>query len=128
MVMVQHLQPISNNSSSKTTYVPAILSSTRDVPVTCFIKEGLLIPISSHELVAKVLRPFFIQLSTVEDGYIATSPISDLYELEMSVPNAVRNYLYSLADELIWLQEKKDNLSAPLLQQLETIQSYISIV
>lgn len=110
---------------SKATFVA---NTKLPVSLTHFVKAGLLISTSSQEDVAVVLQLFSIQLSTVEGGYIATSPISDLYELGMSVPNVVRNYLYSLADELIWLQNKKDDLSLPLLHQLENIQSYISVI
>ena len=96
--------------------------------LTHFIKEGLLITVPSNNQVAKIIRPFYIQLSLIADGYIVTSPISDIYELEPSIQDAVRNYLYSLVDEIIWFQDKRENLSVLLVKQLENIQTYISFV
>ncbi len=107
----------------------AFVANTKfSVQLTHFIKEGLLIPIPFNKQVAKILKPFYIQLLLTADGYMATSRISDIYELEPSIQEAVRNYLFSLVDEVIWLEEKRENLSALLAQQLENIQTYISFV
>jgi hypothetical protein len=114
-------------SDLKTVSVLAVSHSTTNA-FMCFIKKGLVIPVPVHEKKAIVRQDFYIQLVPVDEGFVATSSISDIYEQETSVGNVVRNYLYSLVDELIWLDTQKENLSASLLDQFHSLQSYISIV
>lgn len=92
------------------------------------IKKGLAIPVSGSEKKIVIRRAFYIQLCPVEEGFVATSPITDIYEQESSVDNAVRSYLYSLADEFLWFETRGKNLSESMLDQFHSIQSYVSIV
>lgn len=94
----------------------------------CFVKKGLSIPVSGHEKGIQVRQTFYILLAPTEEGFVATSPIADVYEVELLVRDAVRNYLYSLADELLWLEERKDSLSDSMLKQLYKLQLYIGFV
>jgi hypothetical protein len=95
--------------------------------VIWYINRGILISSPSLRKSAKVLKSFSIQILLVEEGYIATSSISDIYELGDFVGEAVLCYLYSLVDELLWFQEQKEHLSLAMLNQLERIQAFISI-
>lgn len=91
------------------------------------IKKGLSIPVPGYEKKVVVRKTFYIQLLPAEEGLVATSPIADIYEQESSVGDAVRNYLHSLVDELLWLDARKENLSASMLEQFHRIQAYVSI-
>ncbi len=123
MTTIAHRSPEIYNS--KTTSIPTTFIPAREVSTIFLIKAGVMIPIPAHKKFVSVLRPFYIWLMHVEEGYAASSLISDIYEQEESVGSAIRSYLYSLADELLWLQERKENLSKPLLEQLITMQAYL---
>jgi hypothetical protein len=92
------------------------------------IRKGIIIPRLSAKRRAKVLRPFSIQLLSAEYGYIAISNISYVYELEATKSSAVRSYLYSLVDELVWLEEQKESLADGLLAELEQLKTYLELV
>lgn len=117
-----------NTLNSKTTSSPITTTSAKEVPTVCFIKAGFVLPMPLHRTYANVLQTFYIQLAATDDGYIATSPISDIYEQDVSAGDAVRKYLYSLVDELLWLREHKEDVSDMIRKQLDLIQSYISII
>lgn len=120
--------------SSDTTSIPVVdlrvadaifqAESTRK----CDIREGVLIPRLSPNASARVIRPFSIQLIPSEEGYIAVSDLCNITELENTMGEAVRSYLYSLVDELLWLQKHAENLSKPLREELTRIKTYIRIV
>jgi len=117
-----------NTLNSKTTSSPIVTASAKEVPTICFIKEDFLLPLPTYRTYAKVLQTFYLQLVPTDDGYVATSPISDICEQDVSAGDAVRKYLYSLADELLWLREQKENLSDAVHKQLDNIQSYMKIM
>jgi hypothetical protein len=94
----------------------------------CSIREGLLISRPRPKCSARVIQTFSIQLFPSEEGYIAASDLCNITEIEETVGEAVRSYLYSLVDELAWLQKHKEQLSKPLFEELNRIRSYISIV
>ena len=125
MTTIPYTQRGTNRTSSQTISTPPIPVTAHDVNIVINIVQG--VSIATKEHLVKVLRPFSVKLLFENYEYIATSPISDLYEVDASAGSAVSSYLYSLADELFWLEERKDNLSTPLLKQLETLQSYLSI-
>lgn len=119
-------------SNSQTIPSPAVSlpmaeASTANT-LLCFINKGLTIPASGYKKNAVIRQTFYIQLFPTEDGFVATSPITDIYEQGNSIGDAVRNYLYSLADELLWFEARKKNLSASMLDQFHSIQSYVSVV
>jgi hypothetical protein len=84
-----------------------------------------LIPYPKH---ARVLQPFHVKVERVEEGFIATSPISDVYELGETFAQAVSNYLYSLVDEIMWFQDHKESLSPSMLKDFGKLLSYLSLV
>ncbi len=71
----------------------------------CLINKGVLISGPNFTRSAEVLKSLSLQVLLVEEGYIATSSISDIYEMGDFIGEAVLHYLYSLVDELLWLQE-----------------------
>ena len=77
---------------------------------------------------AKVLQSFSIKVRPVEDGYVATSNKSDVYELGETSAQAVSNYLSSLVDELIWFQEHQDCLSPSLLKDYYKLHFHLRLV
>ena|SRR5579864_3307061 len=87
------------------------------------IREGVLIPRSSPNASARVIQPFSIQLYLTEEGYIAASDLCNITELEKTMSEAVRSYLYSLIDELVWLQKYKESLAKPLREELDRIKA-----
>jgi hypothetical protein len=117
------------NPGTKSTSIVdmAVASAIIRAKSNCYLKKGIVIRRLRPKTEAEVLQPFIIQLTLVEDGYIATSDISNIYELEATVGDAVRSYLYSLVDELIWLQKHKENLSGSILEELNQIQDYLKI-
>ena len=120
--------------SSKTTCVPkdllnAVSSQTRgsiySVARLINIKRDFLI---LYPRKARVLQSFSIKLQPVEEGFIATSDISDIYELCETSAQAVSNYLYSLVDEIIWFQEHQESLSPSMLKDFDKLQFYLRLV
>ncbi|GAC1631629.1 MAG: hypothetical protein NVS4B11_32010 [Ktedonobacteraceae bacterium] len=130
MVTAQYPKEL-NTLNSKSTSFSASSFPVRDISTVnvtnCLINKGIFISSPSLRKSAKVLKSFSIQILLVEEGYVATSPISDIYELGDFIGEAVLRYLYSLVDELIWLQEQKGYLSVPMLNQLDRIQAHLSI-
>jgi hypothetical protein len=93
-----------------------------------YIHQGVEISISNPKATAIVMQPFIIAIAPTEDEYIASSRISNVYELEATPGQAVRNYLKALVDELVWLQKHEDNLSASIHRELRLLQNYLRIV
>ncbi len=77
---------------------------------------------------AIVTQPFVIELIPREGGYLATSDISNAYELGATAGQALRNYLEFLADELLWLQKNEKDLSPSIQEDLRLLQCYLQIV
>jgi hypothetical protein len=93
----------------------------------CYIERGVEISRLHPKIHAVVVKSFPIHITKVEDGYVATSDICNIYELEANIGDAVRNYLYSLVDELIWLEKEENNLWPMFLEQLKEIRNHITI-
>jgi len=103
------------------------LYSTTDL-ANAPIREGLLISRPRPKCSARVIQTFSIQLFPSEEGYIAASDLCNITEIEETVGEAVRSYLYSLVDELVWLQKQKESLSEVMLGDLRKLQLYLSLV
>lgn len=95
---------------------------------SCTIREGVLLSLPGSSVHANVVRAFSIQLLPTDDGYLATSFLSDICELELTRGNVVRKYLSSLLDELLWLRENEENLSDILMKELKRIEEYLVIL
>ena len=120
--------------SSKTTSVPkdwlkTVASQTRS-SISSVVR---LININRSFLIlyprkARVLQAFYIKVQPVEEGFVAASDISDVYELGETSAQAVSNYLYSLVDEIIWFQEHQESLSSPMLEDFHKLQFHLRLV
>lgn len=96
--------------------------------VCCNINKDVEIHINELDASAIVRRPFVIGLTRTEDGYMASSRISNAYELGVTPYQAIRSYLEFLVDELIWLRKNEENLSASIHEELYLLQGYLRIV
>jgi hypothetical protein len=96
--------------------------------VGCSIGKNLRIRIHKPEATAIVIRPIMIGLSPTEEGYMASSHISNAYELGATPYQAISNYLEFLVDELLWLRNNEENLSSSIREELYLLQSYLRIV
>jgi Ca2+-binding EF-hand superfamily protein len=67
-------------------------------------------------------------MQRTEKGFIAVSDISDVYELGESASQAIINYLFSLVDELIWFQKRKESLSRSLFKDSTKLRFYVGLV
>jgi signal transduction histidine kinase len=94
----------------------------------CLIYPYVGISISHPRATAMVIQPFVVELTPREGGYMATSDISNAYELGATAGQALRNYLEFLVDELIWLQNHEEDLSSSIHEDLRLLQSYLRIV
>lgn len=94
--------------------------------VGCSIGKN--VEISNPEATAIVIRPIMIGLTSTEEGYMASSHISNAYELGATLHQAISNYLEFLVDELLWLRNNEENLSSSIHEELYLLQSYLRIV
>ncbi len=126
--------PLYHAISSETTPLPIVdfraanTISQVESAIKCLIKEGFLISRPHPHGSARVSRSFSIFLLPTEEGYVATSDLCNIYELEQTMSDAIWSYLYSLIDELIWLEKNAEHLSTPLKEELDRIKTYIKIV
>ncbi|HJT60026.1 MAG TPA: hypothetical protein VJ761_26185 [Ktedonobacteraceae bacterium] len=84
--------------------------------------------ISTSEATAIVIQPFIVEVAPSEDEYLATSSISNVYELGITPDQALTRYLESLLDELVWLERNEEIFSSSILEELRLLQSYVRIV
>ena len=96
--------------------------------ISCNVYPGVNISIDEPKATAIVIRPFVIELTPTEDGYMATSRISHAFELGSTLFQAVRNYLEFLVDEILWLQKNLGQLSPSIQEDLRRLQHYLRIV
>lgn len=102
----------------------------RSIAIKSCVKQNTKISLSNSTITALVIQPFTIdiKLSETEDEYMATSSISNGFELEATPSQARESYLRSLVDDLFWLQKHKEELSPSILEELYILQHYIQIV
>jgi hypothetical protein len=91
---------------------------TEDKKRDYYMHPGIEASISDPQAAAVTIRPFVIEITPTEEGFVATSDIATVYELEATPSLALKSYLKSLVDELIWLQSNKESLS-PSIRQLK---------
>ena len=93
----------------------------------CPIHSGTRIRLDKLKTTVVVTRPFVIELTPTEDGYMASSRISNAFELGSTLSEAARNYLEFLADELLWLHRNLEHLSPPLQEGFHLLQHYLRV-
>lgn len=96
--------------------------------VGCNINPGVKISIEESEVTAIITRPFVIGLTRTEEGYMASSRISNAYEVGVTPYQAIKRYLEFLVDELLWLKKNEENLSASIHEEFSLLQKYLQIV
>ena len=121
------LQSLSRANSRTTTSSVGIANASKG-RVYYTIREDYKISVSHPEAAAIVMRSFIVEVSPTEEEYIATSGISNAYELGATPGQAIRTYLEFLVDELIWLQKREENLSPSIHEELHLLQDYLRIV
>ena len=103
------------------------LPDFKQVKTVFVIHPGVGISVSHPQATAIVIQPFIIEIAPSEGEYLATSRISNVYELGAMPGQAVMRYLKSLVDELVWLQKHQKSLSASIREELRLLQSYVTI-
>lgn len=93
-----------------------------------FIHQEARIKILDPQTAAVVEQPFIVEVAPIESGFLATSGISNAYELGDTPDQALGNYLGFLVDELIWLQTHEKELSPSIAEDLRLLQGYLRIV
>jgi len=75
-----------------------------------------------------VLQSFIVEIALTEtkEEYIATSNISNVYELAETASQTLKSYLQALVDELAWLQKNEKSLSPSIQEELYHLQYYIA--
>ena len=95
---------------------------------TCNIYRDIEVSIDEPKVTAIVIHPFVIELTPTEEGYMATSRISNAFELGSTLFQATKNYLEFLVDEILWLQKNVEQLSPSIQEDLRCLQRYLRIV
>lgn len=118
--------------NSKTTSVSQDLLNTASSQTRSIYSVAGIINIARDFLIlyprkARVLQSFYIKVEPVEEGFVATSPISDVYESGDTFVQAVTNCLYSLVDEIIWFQEHQASLSPSMLKDFDKLQLHLRL-
>ncbi len=127
LTIVADLQNLSSPNSRTTTSWVGTPSGNKG-SVYYSIHEGYKIRVSDSQATAIVIQPFDVRISPTEEEYIATSYISNLFELGETPGQAIRNYLEMLVDALTWLKKHEANLSPSVFEELRLLQSYLRIV
>jgi|SRR5450755_67978 hypothetical protein len=135
---VQNPQQDYVSKASQTTPAPAdLIRTTSENRGVYSVRQGMLpgIHIRRGFVIdipdvgrAKVLNSFYIKMQRAEEGFIAVSDISDVYELGESASQAIIHYLFSLVDELIWFQKRKESLSRSLFKDFTKLRYYVGLV
>ena len=91
------------------------------------VYPGVKIKLENPEFTVVVIHSFVIELTATEEGFMATSRISNAFELGSTLYQATKNYLEFLADEFLWLQRNLEHLSHALQDGLRLLQYYLRI-
>jgi len=122
---------VDSRVSSGTTSIAAEKQiASANTPLPNIILPNFKISISDPNVTGIVIRPFIVEitLTETEEEYIATSHMSNTFELAATPAQALKSYLKALVDELAWLQKNEKSLSPSILEELDHLQCYIRIV
>jgi hypothetical protein len=75
-----------------------------------------------------ITKQFPVILSFEENVFLATTPITDEYEVGYTQAGALKNFLNNLADHFQWLTVEETNLGIPLEKELQGLRGFIRIV
>ena len=114
------------NSRTTTTYAVAGNANTWR---GCYpIREGITIHVSRPNATAIVIQSFDVEVKLVGEEYIASSNISNTFEIGATPGRAIKNYLELLVDDLTWLEKHKANLSPSVHEDFQLLQKYVRTV
>lgn len=92
------------------------------------IRKGMQIHVYHPDATANVELLFYVEVRLVGEEYIASSSISNSFEIGETPGQAIKNYLELLVDKLIWLEKHQAELSPSIRQDFRLLQSYVRIV
>src|SRR5438128_1909237 len=81
------------NSETTTLERKRVFASANIGNINYYIHQGTTISVSNPQATARVIQPFVIEVVPSEEEYLATSRISNTYELGATPGQAVKNYL-----------------------------------
>lgn len=114
--------------NSKTTTTRPGIANINTGSQSYVIHQDVEIHLSVPSYTAKVIQPFVVEVTPKDDEWMATSPISNIFEFGTTPGLAVMNYLSALTEGLIWLQQQKATLSPAIQEELYLLQRYLQIV
>jgi len=123
--------PVDSRTSSGTTSIAAMkYIASANIPLMNLVRSNFKISISDPKVTGIVIRPFIVEITLTEtrEEYIATSRISNTFELAATPAQALKSYLRALVDELAWLEKNEKSLSPSIFEELNHLQCYIRIV
>ncbi|HLJ32447.1 MAG TPA: hypothetical protein VKU38_02300 [Ktedonobacteraceae bacterium] len=91
------------------------------------IHEGTQIRVYHPDAKTTVRQLFYVEVRLVGEEYIASSSISNSFEIGETPGQAIKNYLELLVDKLIWLEKHRAELSPSIRQDFRLLQSYVRI-
>lgn len=92
------------------------------------IRKGFVIQVSHPDAAAIVIQSFNVEVRLVGEHYIASSTISNTFELGEALGQSIKNYLELLVDKLTWLEKHQAELSPSICQDFLLLQKYVRIV
>lgn len=92
------------------------------------IHEGAVIRVSRPDATAVVIRPFNVEVRLTGEEYVASSSISNAFELGETPDQAIKNYLELLVDKLTWFEKHLAELSPSIRRDFHFLQNYVRIV
>lgn len=127
MILAANLQSISVANSRTTTSYTGIDNATT-WNGSYAIREGMQIRVYHPDVTANVRQLFHVEVRLMGEEYVASSNISNSFEIGETPGQAIKNYLELLVDKLVWFQKHRTELSPSIYQDFRLLQSYIRIV
>jgi hypothetical protein len=75
----------------------------------------------------QVVQPFSVRMDPDENRYIATSPISLVYEMGETWQAALRAYIFALVEHFTWLSEIEQSLSQSVQEELALLREHLQL-
>lgn len=112
---------------SRSTTIPRpLVPSSGDLPVPELVPEPVIVYITGLSGIGiEVKNPFYVQIDRDEDGFIAKSPISLVYEMGETWQEALQYYVPALVEHFEWLTETEQSLSRSVRGELALLREYL---
>jgi hypothetical protein len=92
------------------------------------IREGIVIRVPRPDATAIVIQSFYVEVRLAREQYIASSIISNSFELGETPGQSIKNYLELFVDKLTWLEKHQAELSPSIRHDYRLLQNYVRIV